>query len=60
MLVIDNMAVAQATVNDAEAPSSLSLFYNTTFDDPIDHQVMVVVLSDDDAIINQNELQYGY
>ena len=59
VLMIDGQPVAQADVEDAEDPSSLSLIYRGRIAGPTD--VMVIAISPSVAIeIADKELQWGY
>ena len=58
MLLINDVVVAQAEVNDSEAPSNLALIYRGAIDDVSD--VQVIVITDDPDIIDPKALQVGY
>ena len=63
MLLINDIVVAQASADDDEVPSNLSLIYRGSIDDVSDVQVIAMTgddISDPNEIIDAKSLQVGY
>lgn len=58
MLLINDVLVAQAEVNDFETPSNVSLIYRGMIDDVSD--VKVIAMSENDEVVLPKGLQVGY
>ena len=58
MLLINDVVVAQASADDDEAPSNVSLIYRGYIEDVSD--VQVIAMNSEDYTIDAKALQVGY
>ena len=60
MLLINDVVVAQAEVNDSEAPSNLALIYRGAIDEASDVQVIAINDSSISDFVDPKSFQVGY